>query len=328
MDRDVLLRFLDETENTDYAPGHPMLTYSAEGFKELFFKVRKALTGKDKYGVKPGDAKPGVKIDVKERWTPTGLAAVEELKTALKKYYLNDHWLSAQTFVEGDIKADDFSKVFEVDGKVGDPFKNIELSIQRVIQYAGKVKPLLKQLDDRVQALNDGIARTTKGADLDDRGAVAKVEAVIKEFKDLAKFAERAPKFPGTVLGNRKLTTTDIRGSVGFTVTVARPPKGVDRLPALDKEGVKKAAQLIMRCYDYNNPLIPDDILDFEWLDHSDGSDFNEWIYDAANDVYMEYYEIFYHQEANRLWVEPITWMLPEYELASALERWIDRSLK
>lgn len=328
MQDNKILNFLDQAVNTDYPRNHLVHQYSTEGFKELFFKVRKALTNKDEHGVKPGDVKPGEKIKNNERWTPAGLAAVAELKTALKKYYLNDHWLNAQSFVEGDIKAADFSTVFEVDGKVGDPFQNIDTSVKRVNQYINQIKPLLKQVDDRVHALDKQLAKETKGAELDDREAIAKVEAVIKEFEALAKVAERAPKFPGTVLGNRTLVTKKFQGVTGFASEVAKPPNGVDKLPALDKEGIKKAAQLILRCYDYDNPLIPDDVLDFRWLDHSDGSDFNEWIYDADNAVYMEYYEIFYHQGADRLWVDPIHGMLPEYELASALERWIDRSIK
>lgn len=327
MDRDVLLRFLDEAENTDYAHDHLMRTYSAEGFKDILLKVRKALTGKDEQGVRPSDKKPGAKVGDHASYSAEGQAAIKELSSALDKYYLNDYWLDNQELVTGEIKADDFSEVFEVDGKVGDPFKNIEVSVKRVEQYIAKVNPILKQMDDQVQTLDKRIGQDTKNASLDDQASIDKVEEVIRNFKKVAGVITEVPKFPGTVLGNISITSKNIRGVPGFAETVVKKPKGVETLPALDKEDIKKAARLIKKCYDHKDPLVswPGT---FRWLDHSDGSAFNKWIYEADNSIYDDYYEIFYYQSADARWVEPIEWMLPEHRLASALERWIDRSIK
>src|SRR5690606_21308047 len=116
-------------------------------------------------------------------------------------------------------------------------------------------------------------------------------------------------------------------GITYLTNVVLKEPKGIDVLPALDKEGVIRAAKIILSCYDYNNYIVPN-LFDFTWLDHSDGSKFNEWIYDADNSVYMEYYDYFYHQAPERMWTEPVQYMMDTHKLASALERWIDRSIK
>jgi len=325
--------FLDRTQQagTDYPRDHLLMTYSNEGFKELFYKVRKALTNKDEYGVKPQDRKPGAKVNDNPRWTPEGKAAVDELNKALDKYYLNDHWLNGQIFVEGDVKASDFSKAFEMDGKVSDPFAAIKASVEKIKQYENRWLPMVAKVEAEVRRLDKQLANETNGAALDDQTAIDKVKVVIKEFEKLSHMAIDAPKFPGTTIGNHTLVVE--KGRAGWEilkVVVAKEPKGVDTLPALDKEGIKQAAQLIKKCYSYKDPLVEEHpILDkLRWLDHSDGSKFNKWIYDADNDVYMDYYTIFYYQGPDSDWAYPPSYLIDDHQLASALERWIDRSIK
>lgn len=292
-----------------------------EGFGDLLLKLRKAITGKDEHGVKPSDRKPGSRINGNERYSTEGKKAVEELKLHLKKYYLNDHWLNGQKFVEGSVKADDISKTFEIDGKVEtDVLGSIDKAINRVNAFSVKWEAILKEVDKTVQGIDKRVKQETRGAAEDDEEAVEKVRQAIKDFNSIPDPLKRLPKFEGTSLGN---LIPSIKNKE-LSVTTKVSPKGIAELPALNKEQVKTVANLIQRIY--SDGLIRD-MERIAWLDHSDGSDFNEWIYEADNDVYMDYYDLFYHQNADVLWIYGIFDLIDTHALASALERWIDRSI-
>lgn len=294
---------------------------SMEGFGDLLLKLRKALTGKDEHGVKSTDRKPGSRINDHGEYSNEGKQAVKELREHLKKYYLNDHWLNGQKFVEGSVKAGDISKVFEIDGKVEtDVLGSIDKAVKRVNDFSIKWETVLKGVDKKVQEIDKRVKQETKGADEDDEDAVDKVKQAIKDFNAINDPLKQLPKFEGTSLGN--LVPVVKNGEL--SVTAKAPPKGIAELPALNKEQVKAVAKVIDSIY--STGLIRD-MGRIAWLDHSDGSDFNEWIYDADNDVYMDYYDLFYHQNAEALWIYGVFDLIDTHALASALERWIDRSI-
>ena len=292
-----------------------------EGFGDLLLKLRKAITGKDEHGVKSTDRKPGSRINDHGEYSNEGKQAVKELREHLKKYYLNDHWLNGQKFVEGPVKAGDISKVFEIDGKVEtDVLGSIDKAVKRVNDFSIKWEAVLKGVDKKVQEIDKRVKQETKGADEDDEDAVDKVKQAIKDFNAINDPLKQLPKFEGTSLGN--LVPVVKNGEL--SVTAKTPSKGIAELPALNKEQVKAVAKVIDSIY--STGLIRD-MGRIAWLDHSDGSDFNEWIYDADNDVYMDYYDLFYHQNAEVLWIYGVFDLIDTHALASALERWIDRSI-
>lgn len=297
---------------------------SQEGFGDLLKRVKYALTGRDANGAKTTDTKPGVKTtDGHKSWSTEGKKAIGELLTALDRYYLNDNWLNAQKFVEGNVHAGDFSKVLEIDGKVGnDPLSNIDKAVSRVNAFSSKWSQVLRETDHKVQSLDAWVQRETKDALDDDEEALDAVRKVLDEFKKIPSPLKKLPMFEGTSLGNN----IPYANGDELAVKPKTPPKGVPELPALSKEQIKRAAGIIKQIYDKGTSLTAE-WQGGRWLDHSDGSDFNEWIYDADYGMYEDYYDLYYHQTAEQRWEWNVGELIDEDALASALERWIDRSI-
>lgn len=241
----------------------------------------------------------------------------------LDKTYLNSTWLSKQTFITDPVKAGDISTHFVIDGALGNkPFDNIETAKKRVQDFISKWEPVLKDLNGKVKSIDQRVKAETKGAALDDEAAIQKVAAAVKEFATLPDPMNKLPKMQGTGLGNLVL----MKGKDGDLVaTATTAPTSAATLPPLSKEEVMVAAKYIKQILKFE---FDPEMERFGWLDHSDGSAFNDWIYDADYDVYSDYYDLFYHQTADQLWVEAVDQMFSTYPLASALLNWIDRSIK
>lgn len=248
--------------------------------------------------------------------------AIAKFIVELDKTYLNSSWLSKQKFVEGTIKAGDISANFVIDGKLGDhPLDNVDTAKKRVQAFIRKWEPLVKEIHTKVKAIDARVQSQTKGAALDDEAAIQKVRDAIKEFEALPNPIEKLPKMEGTSLGN-KTYGKDKHNCLAVVVTT--PPTSSPTLPALNKEQVMHAAGIVkmMLKGDWEVGMEW-----FSWLDHSDGSAFNHWIYDADNDAYMDYYHRFYHQGPDEEWVWAVECIFDTYPLAAAMLKWIDRSV-
>lgn len=248
--------------------------------------------------------------------------AVAKFITELDKTYLNSSWLSKQKFVEGTVNAGDISANFVMDGKLGDkPLDNVDTAKKRVQAFVTKWESIINDLHTKVKAIDARVKSQTKGASLDDQEAIQKVIDATKEFEALPNPMDKLPKMEGTSLGNR-VYGKDKHGCLDVIVTT--PPVSSQTLPALTKEQVTHAATVVkmMLKGDWEPAMKW-----FSWLDHSDGSDFNDWIYDADNSAYMDYYDRFYHQGPGQEWTYEVEAMFDTYPLAAAMIKWIDRSV-
>ena len=63
-----------------------------------------------------------------------------------------------------------------------------------------------------------------------------------------------------------------------------------------------------------------------KWIDHSDGSSFNDFLYDIEDDSAEKYYT-YDHHAGDRMFIEGVWDLFDEYSVAKALEKWIDRSI-
>lgn len=301
-------------------------TVSQEGLGSFITRIKNAVQGRDEHGVKASDKKPGTDREYKDRyWSDEGKKALKELKDAITKFYLNDNWLNGQTFVEGTVSATNIAEHLQVDGKLDqDPFKTLEKGIHNAKEASAKWFGVVKELEHKVSAIDDQVKKETKGAALDDKEAVKKVEAAISKMEKLVDIFDKLPRMASTSCGNRILGVHVYK--TGKSVEAITKPEivKIETMPALDKNGVKEAAKWMVK-------LLENEVVEWKWLgwlDHSDGSEFNDWIYDADNDVYMRYYDYFYHQGANRMYAEGPLALFDEYEVVYALARWIDRSIK
>ena len=249
--------------------------------------------------------------------------AVAKFITEMDKTYLNSSWLAKQKFVEGTISAGDISANFVIDGKLGDkPLANIDTAKKRVQAFITKWEAVLNELSTKVTAIDRRVKAATKGASEDDKAAIQLVVDAVKEFNSLPDPMAKLPKLEGTSLGN-KVFDKDKYGQL--TVVVSTAPESSPTLPALSKEEVLECATLVKMML--KNDWEPE-MKYFPWLDHSDGSAFNDWIYEADYSTYEEYYDQFYHQSAGQAWTYATHYMFDMYQLAGALIKWIDRSVK
>lgn len=248
--------------------------------------------------------------------------AVAKFISEMDKTYLSSSWLNKQKFVTTPVKAGDISTHFVIDGQLGNtPLKNVDIAKHRVQTFVGKWETVISDLHNKVKAIDTRIKAQTKGAALDDKEAIQKVHTSIKELNALPDPMDKLPRLEGTSLGN-KIFSVDKHGFL--EIVVKAHPENISTLPAMTKEDVMHAAALVKM-------MLKDDWAPemkwYDWLDHSDGSDFSHWIYDADYDAYEEYYGKFHHQRANEKWTDGTHDMFDVYPLATAIIKWIDRSV-
>lgn len=298
---------------TQISAGSGVEVVSTEGLGSVFtslsgfFKTRK-----------PNGELPSKDSDYTKRQQ-----AVAKFIAEMDKTYLSSSWLAKQRFVDGTVNAGDISANFVIDGKLGDkPLANIDTAKKRVQAFITKWESVLNELSTKVTTIDRRVKAATKGASLDDKAAIQLVADAVKEFNALPDPMTKLPKLEGTSLGN-KVFDKDKYGQLD--VVVSTPATSSQTLPALSKEEVLECATLVKMML--KNDWEPE-LKYFPWLDHSDGSAFNDWIYDADYSVYDEYYDRFYHQSAGQAWTYATNYMFDMYQLAGAMIKWIDRSVK
>lgn len=322
-----LLKALVMTQGVDETS---ISTVSQEGLGSFITRIKNAVQGRDKHGVKGSDKKPGQKTDdekVAKRYSKEGEEAFAELSKNLDKFYLNDNWLKDQEFVEGDVNCSDFGDLFVVGGKAMGPFEGLEAMKKHVDEVIIKYDPALKEFEKQLMEINDRLYKLAENPSVEDDELVDRAKAAIKQMGNLPSPLEKFPNISGTGMGNSKLVVRDGR----LVVTPSSDPKGkgLKELPALDKDGVKKAAKLIKSLLSWKKgEHYFNKMPDYDWLDHSDGSKFNDRLFDADDEVFLDYYDKFDYQDGPDRFTYPVYKLYNEHRLASALERWIDRSIK
>lgn len=285
---------------------------SAEGLSEILSKAGALFKTR-----KPDPNLPGESEDYRKRQQ-----AVSKFIAEMNKTYLNNTWLGKQKFSDGEIKAGDISSYFVIDGKLGDkPLDNMDLAKDRVKSFISKWEGIINTVHGKVKAIDSAVKAKTKGAAINDATALKIVSDAVEEFNAIQDPMKQFPQMTGTSLGNKVYSKVKENW---LEVTVTKQPENYPTLPALNKEQVYHAATIVKALL--NGDWAPT-IKWFSWLDHSDGHEFNDWLSDSDESLYMKYYSRFDHHGAGERWTYSIEGMFDEYPLAIALLKWIDRSV-
>jgi hypothetical protein len=275
---------------------------------------------------KPKPDSKQISDEEKTDWSKRQQAILQFIKD-MEKTYLNTVWLGKQKYVQGTVPAKDFSGAFQLDGKpVTDPLANIEQHKKNTGAFIKAWHGVLANLNTQVQAIHQRTVKATAGAALDDEAAIDIVRKAVDELNTLPDPTAKFPSFSGTALSNM-VPVINTRFSVPVVNVEAKMPMSPsDTLPALDKDGVLKVAKLVVEMM--KNPDFWPHMEWIRWLDFKDGSKFSDWIYDADNSVYMDYYHRFYWQGANDAWSDDIFALNSHYRVIIGLIKWMDRSIK
>lgn len=263
------------------------LSVSNEGFKDLLGKIKSALgLGKIR---KPAEVSKDSK------------AFITQAKKYIKDYYDNPKWLDAQEFVEGDIKASDFSGDLIVGTKMPkDPLAQAVMDVVTLDSYAYDYwQELRKFMSDAVDYNRKAVGKS------DDE-----VAALFKEAS--AKLKQPSLLFPGNkVMGNWSSPRKE-RPSELTKGTQAGPAE----LPALTRDQIPLYAKAI------SNLL--DEALELE----------GKIIYDASMEQYWDEtpplggYKHFDPEHIMREFgpsCYPVDMLI---NTAMAFDKWINRSIK
>lgn len=295
-------------------------TISQEGIGDLFTKLKHYVQGRDEHGVKGEDDKPGVKVNSGDKWWSKEYdEEIKNIRDAIKRFYLNPNWLDKQKFVSGPVDPKGIAEPLNFNGSLGnDPLGNVEKGVNYVITKEKQWIPIVMEYDKKLQAIDKRVKQETIGSGVVDEKGEALVEKAIKEMHSLPK-----PKYKpdGTCgLGNIGLVIKDdsIAGKV------LKPYDVPKSLPALTKEQVIKASQLILKVLDFDN--VHGRMKTPSWLDHSDGHKFNSWLNDNYESTYFEYYDMDHHA-LDDLYIDGLYDLFDQPNTLTALEKWIDRSI-
>lgn len=302
-----------------------MSTVSNEGIGDLIKNIGRFITGKDEHGVRKDDKKPGKSVTDHSKWyTDEGKKEWDKLKDTLTRFYMNSNWLDNQTLVTGAIDAKDIASAFVFNGQLGnDPLGNVDKGIQYRSNFGKTWYSHVKGLADQANKIFKQLGRDTIGAKNTGEAGVELVRKAIKTLEALPDPLDKLPVPSSMGLGNR-IPAVGKHGNLKFlTVKVAKEPVTNGKLPALNKEQIKHAAELILKLLDW------DPVMEYiSWPDHGDGSKLSDWIYDEDNDVYMELYDRFDQQGCDQKYVDAVRDLVDSRRVAAALETWIDASIQ
>ena len=302
-----------------------MSTVSNEGIGDMISSIGRFFTGKDEHGVRKEDMKPGAAVKDHTKWyTPDGKKEWDKLADTMKRFYMNPNWIDNQTLVTGTVDGSDISAALVFNGQLGNnPLGNVDKGIQYRSAFAKSWYPHVKKLADQANKIMDQLEKETAGAKGADEAAIEKVRQATKVLEALPEPLNNLPKPSGMGLGNLVPIVKKRDNLIYLSVAVAKDPKGTDKLPALNKEQIKHACELILKLLDW------DPVIEYiSWPDFGDGSKFVDWIYDADNDAYMDLYDRFSQQGCDQIYMDPVRSLINTRQVAAALEKWIDRSIQ
>lgn len=296
-------------------------TISQEGIGEMFTRLKNFVQGKDEHGIKGDEKKPGAKLKSGDKWwSDEYRKEIEQIRDAIKRYYLNPTWLDKQKFVTGSVDGKGIAGPLNFDGKLGDNLlENVHKGIAWTLQKEKQWIDIVTPYDRQIQTIDTRVKKATTDSGNTDEKALDLVVKAIKEMQSLPE--PKIPKDSSCGLGNRNLMF-DKHGHV--SAMVVKPLQTADKVKALTKEQVIEAAKLLLELLDFDNVYAR-----FKtpgWLDHSDGDEFNDWLNDDHESVYFEYYEMDHHALDDK-YVSCLFYLIDEPAVLGALEKLIDRSI-
>ena len=262
-------------------------------------------------------------IPERQTWTAEHRAKIAKFLAELDKTYLNDGWLKKQKLVEGKVPAKDISIFFTVNNAGQDkPLYTMLVGYDSAEKFCRAWGQVLGGVDREVQAIKNRAYSGVKGKS--DEEAFKIVEKAIEDFKAIKSPIDKLPKLATT--GTRNMTITSAKGYIESVEDPVTQP--VAEMPAASLEDIRKAAGIIrdiLKDKKYN-PV--HDLYKFSWLDFEDGSQFSDWIHEANESLYDDFYDRFYFQNEPYEWIVGLYELFDPYKQAVALIKWIDRSIK
>lgn len=252
--------------------------------------------------------------------------AVAKFVAELEKTYLNQKWLDKQTFVEGMVPASDIYQHFLVNDNITtSPIWNINVAKGSLEGFCKAWAQVLKPIATKVAGIEKRVEMACANKPLDDEAALEVVRHAVEELNAIPSPVSKLPKIQTTSLGNKVPTL----GKYDRIDMVPTPePTPVKEMQALAKKDAMYAAKLLKDMLtdpDWDPSM---KLLWFPWLDFKDGGRFTKWIYDADNNLYDEFYGRFYFQSDPESWTWGIMNSLNQYQVAVAVVKYFDRSIK
>ncbi len=246
-------------------------------------------------------------------------AARAKVKGFLESHYLNDRWLSNQKFVTGDVSGT-YSKAFSLEGKNDDPFGNIEKADKNLGKVLYVWNGIVDSLSENILDHDEDVAIEASKIETKEPTTALWKKAVV----DLQHIIDDVPwnKFPNKTMltGNVSLVLKDNK----ITHVVEPTLKDRDTLPALGKDGVKKAAQLIKDIM-FSKKL---STYGLEMYGVRGGPSVINRAETIAPGCTKEYLKIGDEERLDNIFVVPINRAINTLELIRALEHWINASIK
>lgn len=263
---------------------------------------------------------------------------LKELMEFLNKYYLNQAWLSKQTFVSGNVSGADLAEALTRNNKFSPETFAADLT-----KYAGELKAFATKYlaaaqkhSDEIEALDEKLIAAVKALDSQQPDYEDQVMVLFRDTVKKMRAVSDPVKLAGThfkMLGNAQTAIKQWRYSGdpgancdGAINVLIKPVAPVAEVPAVTPETVKTLVSAIISLYETSHML---DESKPQWCDHSDGDHGFMRIAEGKDErLWSEYGGLMYWQaHARRLF-----WDLGLEKNTSiaviAVLKWIDRSIK
>lgn len=294
---------LDRLNDQPLSPG-------CEGFGESLNKLISSIFSDLK-------GKPSLKTDGTVLFSKEGKRAVDDLKKILTSNYGNRQWLERQTLIEGDVNAGDFSEALSIGShapkSIDDVIKG-QATLNKVVTGANTA---LRQYEKQIKTW-DRQALQAAGEDAD-----FTLQRLVDDAKKTPSPAETFRGYGMAVFGGRQLVKGSYQKRPAFEVTESKATK-VDALPALDQDGILKAAELIKALLDgkFVEPPVTIGVI------VGDGGNAKRDALIDSNVIAEDLYDLIGFDGLLDRFTYPLMQLVDTASLIRALEKWINRSIK
>lgn len=263
---------------------------------------------------------------------------LKELMEFLNKYYLNQTWLSKQTFVTGNVSGTELAEALTRNNKFSPQTFVADLTkyASELNAFATKHMAAVNKHSDEIEAIDDKLVADVKALDKEQpdyedrvmelfRAAVKKMKAVSDPVK-LAGVHFKLMANAQTGIKQWRYPNNPGANCDGVISTLIKPVDPVTEVPAITLDQVKPLVTAIISLYETThmiNKTMP------MWCDHSDGEHGFMRIPEGKDGkLWEEYGGLMYWQaQSNRL-----VWDMGLEKNTSkaviAVLKWIDRSIK
>lgn len=262
----------------------------------------------------------------------------KELMEFLNKYYLNQAWLSKQTFVEGPVSGAGLAEALTRNNRF-DP----NSIVADLTKYAAEFKSFFSRYmdavnkhSDQIEAIDDQLVKDIEALSSDQPDYEDRVMKLIRDAVKKMKSVSDPVKMVGShfkLLGNRQTAIKQWRysGDPGANCDGAisediRGVKPIEEVPAIDPSSIKALIDAVVSLYE-TTKMVEERMP--HWCDHSDGKHGFMKIPEAKDDLLWSQYgsEMYWQGQARRL-----VWDLGLNKNCQggviAVLKWIDRSIK